>query len=277
MLDQKNDLDMVFLDLLGQIAGSLAEIANFMAPAAPNWTHDLAAFPTFDFQSIGATVVKADDFGPATVEWRGRTYTRRSPENKFGAAIWFSRPAGKTEDGSVRYERLITFRPTADAEPISRQAETAVRKAAQDPHPPAAPAKPAQAAPPRPPVSAGPNWDDLKSATEDPVVQSALAKAQNSRGAPDPAAELAEELAARAAFERQHQAPPSANTALSNALDQAAASDHAALMATMTGLARTATNQIAAAAIVKSASGQINGPHAEKALNSAISALRKMQ
>jgi hypothetical protein len=38
---------------------------------------------------------------------------RRSPANKFGEAIWFSRCTGKDENGENKYEKLITFKPTS--------------------------------------------------------------------------------------------------------------------------------------------------------------------
>jgi multisubunit Na+/H+ antiporter MnhB subunit len=61
------------------------------------------------------------------VEYRGKTYKRRSPENKFGAAIWFSRSVGKDEEGQNQYEKFITFKEMAPAEPLSRAAEAKTR------------------------------------------------------------------------------------------------------------------------------------------------------
>ncbi|NJL01045.1 MAG: hypothetical protein HC838_17525 [Spirulinaceae cyanobacterium RM2_2_10] len=92
--------------------------------AAPNFERQLSDFGDFDWASIQARVIERDRYGPTLVEWRGRQYKRRSPDNKFGAAIWFSRAIGKEGD-RVKYERLITFRSSDsdEVEPISRQAE----------------------------------------------------------------------------------------------------------------------------------------------------------
>lgn len=245
MTTTMTEYEIAHLDLLAglfeqmtQISKSLGDISEYMAPAAPNWTHDLTDFAGFDWSSIGATVTKEDDYGPATVEWRGKQYTRRSPQNKFGAAIWFSRPSGKTEDGSVKYERLITFRPFAEAEPISREAEKSIRQPSAAPHP--APA--ARQAP----VSNGPQWtepefgpdpfDSLPSATADPAVKAALAKAANGNGKrpawqdPEDHAkqQVTEEAAARATFEREHSQPAPAPALTHAALDQIAAAEERA-------------------------------------------------
>lgn len=119
---------------LAGIRAALEQIAAFMAPAGPSYKRPIGEYLTFDWSSIGAEVVKSDEFGPSVVEWNGKLWTRRSPENKFGEAIWFSAPAGKDADGNVKYDRLITFKPLADAEPISRGAERQIaagRPAAQ--------------------------------------------------------------------------------------------------------------------------------------------------
>ena len=87
---------------------------------APNYQQPLANFQKFDWASIGAIVERKDQYGAAIVSWRGKQFTRRSPSNKFGEAIWFSRCIGKTDAGENKYERLITFKryPAADIEPV---------------------------------------------------------------------------------------------------------------------------------------------------------------
>lgn len=126
-----NELDFDrLLALLGAIAGSLGEIARSLAPDAPNYKRHISQFATFDWANIGATIIKSDAYGPSQIEWRDQVYTRRSPENKFGEAIWFSRPDGKDADGNTRYVRLITFKTFGDAEPISRKAEAAAKQPA---------------------------------------------------------------------------------------------------------------------------------------------------
>jgi len=102
---------------LGRIAAALEAIALTKAPA-PNFIRPLADYPAFEFESIGARVTGRDQHGVTAVEWAGYHWTRRAPSNKFGSAIWFSRPAGKDEAGNVRYVRLITFREPTEPEPL---------------------------------------------------------------------------------------------------------------------------------------------------------------
>lgn len=89
-----------------------------LAPkTAPNYQYPLESFKTFDWSTVGATVEKSDQHGPAVVSWGGQHFIRRSPANKYDPAIWFSRCTGKAEDGkSNTYERLITFKPLSKTE-----------------------------------------------------------------------------------------------------------------------------------------------------------------
>jgi hypothetical protein len=90
-----------------------------MPQEPPNWQRPLQAYDDFDWAKIGATAVSTDLHGATKVVWCGHVYTRRSGENrKFGAAIWFSRPNGKGEGDDLTYLKLITFKDTADAEPL---------------------------------------------------------------------------------------------------------------------------------------------------------------
>jgi hypothetical protein len=59
-----------------------------------------------------------DNDGAAVVSWRGNQFLRRSAQNKFKPAIWFSRAIGKDENGENRYERLISFKQMAEVEPL---------------------------------------------------------------------------------------------------------------------------------------------------------------
>lgn len=163
--------DERILELLASIAASLAEISRNTQrelPEEPNLQRPIEAYLNFDWPSIEATVVKSDEFGPAIVEWGGRLWTRRAPENKFGEAIWFSRSAGRDETGANHYLRLISFKRVSDAEPISRSAERALRTV----QPPAATVQP-PAATVQPPAatalsSADAEFDRLISATQRP-------------------------------------------------------------------------------------------------------------
>lgn len=115
--------------ILQDLAVSLREIADHVKQftmannPGPNYRKSLAEFTRFDWSSIGAQVVKTDNNGVSAVEWNGRLFIRRSPNNKFDVAIWFSRCVGKDDAGGNRYEKLITFKNSADAEEISGKAQ----------------------------------------------------------------------------------------------------------------------------------------------------------
>lgn len=104
-----------YLSLQQRINESLLRIAialEQMIPqaVAPNYQFELKDFATFNWASIGALVVQRDSDGATAVLWKNNTFLRRSPSNKFGAAIWFSRCVGKDAMGANKYERLITFK-----------------------------------------------------------------------------------------------------------------------------------------------------------------------
>lgn len=116
------------IPLLESIARSLERIALSLESSqkekpAPNYQKRLEEFKNFDWSAIGAEVEKVDNFGVATVIWEDRRFIRRSPENAYGAAIYFSRLIGKDAEGRNRYERLIIFKPDPEVSPISRKAE----------------------------------------------------------------------------------------------------------------------------------------------------------
>jgi hypothetical protein len=115
------------VNALERIATAL-EVAQGEKPA-PNYRKDLKNFADFDWNSIGAEVEKSDRYGVATVLWQGKRFVRRSPENAYGAAIFFTRCVGKEEDGRNKYERLITFTPADEIKvrAISREAESMLR------------------------------------------------------------------------------------------------------------------------------------------------------
>ncbi|HEV2669298.1 MAG TPA: single-stranded DNA-binding protein, partial [Blastocatellia bacterium] len=112
-------------ETLRMIAASLQGVESHLSQmavssnTAPNYQRPLSDYPTFDKSSISATVLNRDDDGATSVEWSGQVFTRRSPSNKFDAAVWFSRHLGQDSDGNKRYARLITFRALSDAEPIA--------------------------------------------------------------------------------------------------------------------------------------------------------------
>ena len=115
-----------FFKLLERIANALERMAPSNS-SAPNLVYDLSQYEHFDWEAIGATVAVVDEGGPALVTWGGNTFKRRSPNNKYGAAIFYSRCVGK-ENGENIYERLITFKEmSTSVEPLSRKAETALK------------------------------------------------------------------------------------------------------------------------------------------------------
>lgn len=126
MNDTLSPYETAIMALLDDIASSLRTIAASAPQTTPDYQRRLEEFAGFDWLGIGATVLENDQDGPAAVEWRGRRYTRRAPQNKFDAAIWFSRAAGRDEDGTVHYERLITFKVQAEPEPLPAKAKQAL-------------------------------------------------------------------------------------------------------------------------------------------------------
>ena len=120
-------------EILQMIAASLQGVESHLRQMAvssntdPNYQRPLSEYPTFDWSSINATVLNRDDDGATSVELNGQVFTRRSPSNKFDAAVWFSRHLGQDSDGNKRYARLISFRALNDAEPIAAKAKKAIR------------------------------------------------------------------------------------------------------------------------------------------------------
>ncbi len=129
MIDEKKFNQL--LHQLTRLADAAEVIALANAPKAPNFVRTIGEYPGFDWAGMGAQVVTSDEYGAATVRWGGYLWTRRAPDNKFGEAVWFSRPDGKDGDGKTRYVRLVTFKKPGEAEPMGRKAETAVRSAAE--------------------------------------------------------------------------------------------------------------------------------------------------
>jgi hypothetical protein len=123
--EQNEILRMIAASLQG-VESHLRQMAVSSNPA-PNYQRSLSEYPIFDWPSIGATVLNRDQDGVTAVEWNGQVFTRRSPNNKFDAAVWFSRHLGQDADGNKRYARLIVFRALSDAEPIAAKAKKAIR------------------------------------------------------------------------------------------------------------------------------------------------------
>lgn len=118
---------------LERIASALERLALSNEPEEPNHILPLEQFAAFDWNSIGASIVQQDQFGPTCVEWSGTLWTRRSPSNKFGEAIWYSRSIGKDAEGKVKYLRLITFRKITGVDPLPPSVAEATKVARPEP------------------------------------------------------------------------------------------------------------------------------------------------
>lgn len=133
--------------ILTEISRSLAVIAGSMA-TAPDIRVPIETYVGFDWESIGAKVLRNDKDGASVVEWNGKHFKRRAPDNKFEACIWFSRCVGKDEAGNNKYDVLISFEQIKDdVDPIGEKARKLIgqigAQRAQAPNPP----------PPAPPVN----------------------------------------------------------------------------------------------------------------------------
>lgn len=86
----------------------------------PNWKRPLKGYKEGWVKAIDGFVLHKDEYGPTVVWWAGHKYTRRTGQNaKYGAAIWFSRPDGRDDEGNPMYVRLITFAEgEVEAEPL---------------------------------------------------------------------------------------------------------------------------------------------------------------
>jgi hypothetical protein len=73
--EQNGTLRTIAASLQG-LESHLRQIALSSNPA-PNYQRPLNEYPTFDWPSIGATVLNRDDDGATAVEWNGQVFTRR--------------------------------------------------------------------------------------------------------------------------------------------------------------------------------------------------------
>jgi hypothetical protein len=122
----QNEILQAIAESLQEMELHLRQLAISSNPA-PNYQRPLSEYADFDWSSIGATVLTRDKDGATAVEWNGQVFKRRSPNNKYDAAIFFSRSLGKDAAGANQYARLIKFTPPAEAEPISDKAKKAIR------------------------------------------------------------------------------------------------------------------------------------------------------
>jgi hypothetical protein len=91
------------------IAKSLVNGHGNGPSAGPNFQRALPEYPTFDWESIGAEIVKWDRHGATVVKWQGLEFFRRR-HTDYDASIWFSRYTGQKDENDRKvYARLITF------------------------------------------------------------------------------------------------------------------------------------------------------------------------
>ncbi|NBD35997.1 MAG: hypothetical protein GVY30_08350 [Chloroflexi bacterium] len=75
----------------------------------PNFQRALPEYPTFEWETIGAEIVKWDRHGATVVKWQGLEFFRRR-HTDYDASIWFSRYTGQKDENDRKvYARLITF------------------------------------------------------------------------------------------------------------------------------------------------------------------------
>lgn len=98
---------------------------------SPDIVLDISRYSGFDWSSINAEVIARDRHGAIAVRHGGKIYNRRSPVNKFGVAIWYSRASGKDGDETT-YERLITFKEVkVEADPLPDKTVSLLRSLKQ--------------------------------------------------------------------------------------------------------------------------------------------------
>jgi hypothetical protein len=127
------------LTVLGRIADALERQNAAAAEAAADdtLTFTIGDYKTFDWSSIGATVVQRDADGVSLIRAANGKLAKRRSNDKFGTEIWFSYSTGKSADGTPQYQRVIEFREIAPPEPLGRKTEQVLSKAQ-----PTAPADP---------------------------------------------------------------------------------------------------------------------------------------
>ena len=107
-ISEQNGILRMIAASLQAVEAHLRQMASSSNPA-PNYQRLLSEYHTFDWPSIGATVLNRDGDGPTSVEWNGQVFTRRSPSNKFDAAVWFSRHLGQDSDGcDLKHRMAVT-------------------------------------------------------------------------------------------------------------------------------------------------------------------------
>ena len=85
-ISEQNGILRTIAASLQGVESHLRQIAVSSNPA-PNYQRPLSEYPTFDWASIGATILNRDGDGVTAVEWNGQVFTRRSPRRSGFRAI----------------------------------------------------------------------------------------------------------------------------------------------------------------------------------------------
>ncbi len=94
------------VERLAAAAEALVQGQQRKASSPAKFIKPIEEFPSFDWSSIGAKIEYRDsDRIVAAVSWGGFTYERKQ---KHGD-VWFSRNAGKDDEGNSVYETLVKF------------------------------------------------------------------------------------------------------------------------------------------------------------------------
>lgn len=155
-MTESNLLTTALLQQLVRIADALEKLAAGGGPVAPDYQRAIDEYPGFEWANIGAAVLESDSDGPTHVEHGGYIYQRRSPSNKYGPAIWYSRPAGKDDQGETVYLRLISFKQITPVDPLPKQVAGQVHNAQPKPAAQAPQAKTTQPKPTAPAAAPAP-------------------------------------------------------------------------------------------------------------------------
>jgi len=112
-----NEYQQQIIHLLTRQTILLEKILLAVQPSTPpNYQFPLSEFARFNWETIGAIVHQSDRDGVAVVFWGGNLFYRRSANNKYKPAIWFSRSI--SNGGNAAYERLITFKEISEVDPL---------------------------------------------------------------------------------------------------------------------------------------------------------------
>ncbi|HEX5080663.1 MAG TPA: single-stranded DNA-binding protein, partial [Blastocatellia bacterium] len=104
-ISEQNEILRMIAESLQGVEAHLRQMAISSNPA-PNYRRPLSEYQDFDWGTIGAIVLKEDNDGATEVEWNCQVFTRRSPENHFDSAVWYSRCVGKDSDGCDLKDRM---------------------------------------------------------------------------------------------------------------------------------------------------------------------------